>query len=115
MRVEVRFGKGKPLAFLPDTGAARAAYIDPAKAMALGLKPNGMVYKEKTFCSTPEVPGVESGEWSIAGKPLKPQPLAMTPLIKSVLADGLIGGRTFDEYGSVVFDYAGGRLVLGAG
>ena len=115
MRVEVRFGKAKPLAFLPDTGAPRAGYIDPVKAKALGLKPNGQSYKERTFCSTSEVPGVESGEWSIAGKPLKPQPLPATPLIRSVLADGLIGGRTFDEYGSVVFDYAGERLVLGAG
>jgi hypothetical protein len=115
MRVEVSFGKGKPLAFLPDTGAPRAGYIDPVRAKALGLKPNGKVYKERTFCSTSEVPGVESGEWSIAGKPLKPQPLAGTPLIRSVLADGLIGGRTFDEYGSVVFDYSGERLVFGAG
>jgi Aspartyl protease len=115
MRVEVSFGKGKPLAFLPDTGAPRAGYIDPAKAKALGLKPNGKTYKQRTFCSTAGVPGVESGEWSIAGKPLKPQPLPATPLIKSVLADGLIGGLTFDEYGSVVFDYAGERLVLGAG
>jgi hypothetical protein len=115
MRVEVRFGKGKALAFLPDTGAPRTGYIDPVRAKALGLKPNGKAYKQRTFCSTAEVPGVESGEWSIAGKPLKPQPLPATPLIKSVLADGLIGGRTFDEYGSVVFDYAGERLVLGAG
>jgi hypothetical protein len=115
MRIEVRFGKGKPLAFLPDTGAPRAGYIDPARAKALGLKPNGEAYKERTFCSSSEVPGVESGEWSIAGKPLRPQPLGATPLTKSVLADGLLGGRIFDEYGSVVFDYAGGRLVLGAG
>jgi hypothetical protein len=115
MRVKVSFGEGKPLAFLPDTGAPRGGYIDPIKAKAVGLKPNGKVYKERTFCSTSEVPGVESGEWSIAGKPLRPQPLAGTPLIRSVLADGLIGGETFDEYGSVVFDYAGGRLVLGAG
>jgi hypothetical protein len=115
MRVEVSFGKGKPLAFLPDTGAPRGGYVDPIKAKAVSLKPNGETYKERTFCSTSEVPGVESGEWSIAGKPLKPQPLAGTPLVRSVLADGLIGGRTFDEYGSVVFDYAGGRLALGAG
>jgi hypothetical protein len=115
MRVEVSFGKGKPLAFLPDTGAPRGGYIDPAKAKALDLKPNGKTYKQRTFCSTSEVPGVESGEWSIAGKPLRPQPLPGTPLIGSVLADGLLGGRTFDEYGSVVFDYAGERLVLGAG
>jgi hypothetical protein len=115
MRVEVNFGKGKPLAFLPDTGAPRAGYIDPIKAKALGLKPSGKVYKERTFCSTSEAPGVESGEWSIAGNPLKSQPLAGTPLIRSVLADGLVGGRTFEEYGSVVFDYAGERLVLGAG
>jgi Aspartyl protease len=84
-------------------------------AKALGLKPNGQSYKERTFCSTSEVPGVESGEWSIAGQPLKPQPVPSTPLIRSVLADGLIGGRTFDQYGSVVIDYAGERLVLGAG
>jgi hypothetical protein len=115
MRVEVSFGKGEPLAFLPDTGAPRAGYIDPVKAKALGLKPNGKAYKERTFCSTSEVPGVESGEWSIAGHPLKPQPLPGTPLTGSALADGLIGGRTFDQYGSVVFDYAGERLVLGAG
>jgi Aspartyl protease len=114
-RVEVSFGKGESLAFLPDTGAPRAGYIDPTRAKALGLKPNGKTYKQRTFCSTSEVPGVESGEWSIAGKPLRPQPLPVTPLITSVLADGLIGGRTFDEYGSVVFDYAGERLVLGAG
>jgi Aspartyl protease len=115
MRVEVGFGKGKPLAFLPDTGAARAGYIDPAEVKGLGLKPNGKLYEEKTFCSRRKVPGVESGRWSIAGKPLKPQPLVGTPLIGSVNADGLIGGLTFNEYGSVVFDYAGGRLVLGAG
>jgi Aspartyl protease len=115
MRVEVRFGQREALAFLPDTGAPRAGYIDLVRAKALGLKPNGQSYKERTFCSTAEVPGVESGEWSIAGKPLRPQPLPDTPLTKSVLADGLIGGLTFDEYGSVVFDYAGERLVLGAG
>jgi Aspartyl protease len=115
MRVEVRLGGGGPLAFIPDTGAPRAAYVDPTEAEALGLRPSGKAYEENSFCARRRVPGVEGGSWSISARPLRPRPLAVTPLIGSVHADGLIGGLTFDEYGSVVFDYTGGRLVLGAG
>jgi Aspartyl protease len=114
LRVEVDFGGHKRLSFIPDTGAARDGYIDPAEVKSLGLKTNGEAYEENSFCSRREAPGVESGSWSLAGKPLKPASLAVTPLIGSVRADGLLGGLTFDRYGSVVFDYAGGRLVLGA-
>jgi hypothetical protein len=115
MRVEVGFGRGRSLSFIPDTGAARAAYVDPARAKALGLKANGQTYEENGFCSHRRVPGVASGSWSIAGGPLAPRPLAVTPSVSSVHADGLLGGLTFEEFGSVVFDYGGGRLVLGAG
>ena len=94
----------------------RAALLGAVALAALGgVAVETSVAPVSAAATTAEAPGVESGEWSIAGKPLRPQPLPATPLTRSVLADGLMGGRTFDEFGSVVFDYADERLVLGAG
>jgi hypothetical protein len=58
---------------------------------------------------------VKSGEWSIADAPLKPQDMGVAELEKSVQAQGLLGSDTMSTYASVVFDYTGARLMLGAG
>ncbi len=43
------------------------------------------------------------------------QALGTANLITSGPAAGLLGADEMNRYGSVVFDYRGGRLILGAG
>jgi hypothetical protein len=59
--------------------------------------------------------GVASGPWSVAGHALPRQALLTSHILTSGPAAGLLGADVMDRFGSVVFDYHGGRFVLGAG
>jgi Aspartyl protease len=110
----VSFDNGKIQEWSPDTGAW-ISYINPNETKKLGLALTGKVLEGRTFCATPAVLTSKSGEWTLAGEPLKPQPIGSTPFVALDQAEGLLGSRTLSEFGSVVFDWAGGRLLLGAG
>jgi hypothetical protein len=54
------------------------------------------------------------GPWKLAGHKLAPRELGSIDLIKTSPSEGLLGADVMKEFVSVVFDYAGGRLLLGA-
>lgn len=112
--VGVAFGSHPTTDFTPDTGASTSV-VDATVAKQAGLTPVEVKERQNTVCSVVSVPEVASGSWSIARKPLLPQSIATTSLLTSGPSAGLLGSDQMSRYGSVVFDYRGGRLVLGAG
>ena len=111
--VKVAIGSHAPAEFTPDTGATLSA-IDTGVAASFGLTAVRTRVRQSTVCTIATLPEVSSGSWSIAGYPLKPQPLGTVGLERTTGAAGLLGADQMSRFGSVIFDYAGGRLVLGA-
>jgi predicted aspartyl protease len=111
---EVTIGQTKPQKWLVDTGSDTSA-VDPGLVKAAKLRSTGEARRSPTFCSTVDLHEFQSGSWSLAGEPLKPQRLGQIDLVDSVGVPGLLGAYPMVKYGSVVFDFAGGRLLLGAG
>lgn len=112
--IKVRFGTQSPLAFAPDTGASQSA-VDTNIAKQAGLASVNARVKQGTVCTVAAFPEVRTGPWSVAGHPLRPQVVGVTGLERTTGVAGLLGADQMSRYGSVIFDYAGGRLVLGAG
>jgi len=116
MLVHARIGANTRVALAPDTGSS-GSLLDDKTADRLALKPTKFVETGSTVCSTITTPYVLSGAWSLAGQALPPlimSTLSLGPLLE-VGFSGLLGSDVFSRYPSVVFDYAGGRLLLGAG
>jgi hypothetical protein len=112
--VKIRFGTQPPLAFTPDTGASQSA-VDTAAAARAGLASAHARVRQGTVCTIAVLPEVRTGPWSVAGHRLRPQPVGVTGLQRTTGVAGLLGADQMSRFGSVIFDYAGGRLVLGAG
>jgi hypothetical protein len=112
----VRFAQHRRMQFVPDTGDSQSV-IDRAAARPLGLAPSNVVAKQTTVCSFVTVPLVHSGPWSIGGNELAQQLIGSTNLgvVGAAGFVGLLGADQLSRFGSVIFDYQGGRLVLGAG
>ena len=112
--VQVRLGTHAPLNFTPDTGASQSA-VDPGVARQAGLASANARVRQGTVCTVATFPEVRTGSWSVAGHPLPPQVVGVTGLVSTTGVAGLLGADQMSRFGSVIFDYAGGRLVLGAG
>lgn len=112
--VKVAFGDMKPTAWTVDTGADLSV-ADSKLVKEAGLEPNGTAQEGTAICANIVTPEYDSGDWKMAGNPLAPQPIASTPLSKNLEAGGLVGSDLLASYGSVVFDWGGGQLLLGAG
>jgi Aspartyl protease len=110
----ISFGSHAKQDFTPDTGASTSA-VDVSVAKQARLAPTHVRAKENTACSVVTAPKVVSGPWSLAGHALRPQSLVAARLLTSGPVAGLLGSDQMSRFGSVVFDYRGGRLVLGAG
>jgi hypothetical protein len=112
----VRFGTHAPLTFAPDTGSSQSV-VDTGTAANLSLSPVNVDARQETVCSTITISEVSSGPWSVGGVALVPQALGTLSLgpVSSAGFSGLLGSDAMRRFGSVVFDYAGGRLILGAG
>ena len=106
-------GGGEKHEFNPDTGAS-ISIVDKTLGKKLHLKSTGKSSKTNTACTVVTVPGVMRGPWELAGKKLAPRELGTVDLVKTSPSEGLLGADVMKEYGSVVFDYAGGRFLLGA-
>jgi hypothetical protein len=116
MLVHVTLGSNSHVALAPDTGSS-GSLIDDKTASRLGLATTKFVETGSTVCSTITTPYVLTGGWSLAGEAMPPllvSTLSLGPLLQ-VGFSGLLGSDVFSRYPSVVFDYAGGRLLLGAG
>lgn len=112
--VKIRFGTQPPLVFAPDTGASQSA-VDSTVAKGAGLASANARVRQGTVCTVAVFPEVRTGPWSVAGLRLRPQVVGVTGLLRTAGVAGLIGSDQMSRFGSVIFDYSGGRLVLGAG
>jgi hypothetical protein len=112
--VKVVLGSHSPAEFTPDTGASQSA-VDSGVASRYGLATLSTQVRQATVCTIATLPEVGSGRWSIAGHQLKPQPLGSVALKQTTGVAGLFGADQMSKFGSVIFDYSGGRLVFGAG
>jgi hypothetical protein len=89
--------------------------VSTSVARAESLPHTDLAQRQATVCSVITVPLVHSGPWSVSGLNLSPQLLGDTSFGTIGLGGtlGLLGSDQLKRYGWVVFDYAGGRMVLG--
>jgi hypothetical protein len=112
--VRLRFGTGPARTFAVDTGSSQSV-VASSVARAQHLSGTKLAQRQSTVCSTIVTPLVHSGAWSLPGVTLQPQ-LIDTADFGAISAGGLVGLWGSDQlirYGWVIFDYQGGRLVLG--
>jgi hypothetical protein len=114
LSVRVRFGGGSRRSFVVDTGSSQSVVSSPV-AKAESLARTDLAQRQATVCSVITVPLVHSGAWSVPGQPLYRQLLGNTTFGSIGLGgtEGLLGSDQLKRYGWVVFDYTGGRLVMG--
>ncbi len=113
---QVSVGTHRPVPFAVDTGSSQSV-VDQTTARGLDLTPTNVAERQTTVCSTITVPLRHVSSWAVGDVPLQPGPLATADLGPVQLAgfEGLLGSDQLIHFGSVVFDFDGGRLVLGAG
>jgi hypothetical protein len=114
LSVAVRLGTGPRRSFVVDTGSSQSV-VSTSVAKAQSLTRTELAQRQATVCSVITVPLVHSGSWSIPGLPLHPQLVGDTSFGTIGLSgtQGLLGSDQLQRYGWVVFDYTGGRLILG--
>jgi hypothetical protein len=114
LQVRLRIGHGPARTFAVDTGSSQSV-VSSALAKAQHLARSDLAQRQSTVCSVITVPLVHTGRWSIPGVSLHPQLVGETnfgPIGGGGIV-GLLGSDQLIRYGWVIFDYRGGRLVLG--
>jgi Aspartyl protease len=114
LNVRLRFGKGTYKDFIVDTGSSQSVVAN-ALADSAHLAHSDLAQRQTTVCSTITAPLVHSGTWFIPGVALHPQLLGSVNFgpIGAGGTAGLLGSDQLQRFGWVIFDYRGGRLVLG--
>jgi gag-polyprotein putative aspartyl protease/Aspartyl protease len=114
LNVRLRFGAGSVRTFVVDTGSSQSV-VAAAVAKKAHLASTDLAQRQPTVCSTITAPLVHSGPWSIPGQTLHPQLLGVANFgpISSNGTAGLLGSDQLQRFGWVIFDYSGGRLLLG--
>jgi predicted aspartyl protease len=114
LNVRLRFGRGATQDFIVDTGSSQSV-VATSLAKSLHLGHSDLAQRQTTVCSTITVPLVHSGTWSLPGVTLHPQLLGSANFgsISAGGTAGLLGSDQLKRFGWVIFDYSGGRLVLG--
>jgi hypothetical protein len=123
LRVPVAFGSHAPRQFIPDMGAV-VSVVDSGVATVVGLAGRNQKTTQSTICSVIASPDVFTGTWSLTGgqrgsaapasHALAPQLVATMDLAGLPGVAGLLGADEMSRFASVVFDYAGGRILFGA-
>ena len=114
MVVPVKLGTGDPQNFVIDTGAL-GSDMDTQVAADAHLKHTDMAHAGYGACNTTTAPLVQSGHWSVPGLALHPQLLEVESF-GAISAGGIVGTLGSDQlarFGWVIFDYRGGRPILG--
>jgi predicted aspartyl protease len=110
--VAVQFASAR-LAFMVDTGSSNSAVSTKAAATLklAALKKSAKVSGVGCEATAGQV---KSGAWSLSGTQLQKQTLLSIklPVVSSAGLAGLLGSDQLSHFGSVVLDYAGGRLLL---
>ena len=114
LSVAVRFSGGPRRNFVVDTGSSQSV-VAASVARAGRLAGTDLAQRQATVCSVITFPLVHSGPWSLPGRPLYQQLIGETDFgaISVGGIDGLLGSDQLKRFGWVVFDYSGGRMVLG--
>ena len=114
LNVRLRFGRGVYRTYVIDTGSSQSL-VASSVAKSVGLAQSDLAQRQTTVCSIITIPLVHSGPWSLPGATLHPQLLASVNFgaIGSDGIAGLLGSDQLQRFGWVIFDYRGGRLVLG--
>jgi hypothetical protein len=112
--VAVRFHTGPRRRFVVDTGSSQSV-VATTVTREESLSGTNLAQRQATVCSVITVPLVRSGIWSVPGVPLHPQLVGETDFgaISAGGIEGLLGSDQLKRFGWVVFDYAGGVMVLG--
>jgi hypothetical protein len=112
--VRLRFAHRAARTFIVDTGSSQSV-VAKSVAESDHLASTDLAQRQPTVCSTITAPLVRSGSWSIPGVQLHPQLLGAVNFgpIGADGTAGLIGSDQLRRFGWVIFDYSGGRLVLG--
>jgi hypothetical protein len=123
LRTPVAFGPDTAREFIPDTGAV-VSVVDTGVAATVGLSRLDEKTTQSTVCSIVASPDVLTGQWRLIGSrhgaaapasdALEPQAVATMDLAGLPGVAGFLGADLMSRYASVVFDYAGGRLLFGA-
>ncbi len=114
LEVNLRLGHNRPHIFVVDTGSSQSV-VSSALAKKDHLAHTNQAQRQTTVCSTITSPLDQSGPWSVPGVTLYPQDLGVVsfgPISDNGTA-GLLGSDQLERFGWVIFDYRGGRLVLG--
>jgi predicted aspartyl protease len=111
--VKVKVGSTKPQPWLIDTGST-SSVIDPDIVERAHLKPTGAAHQTETYCSVVNVPEYKAPNLTLSSGKLPPQTIAS---FKGSAAGegGILGAYPLWQYGSVVFDWPGAKLLLGVG
>jgi hypothetical protein len=114
LNVRLRFGQGAVRTFVVDTGSSQSV-VASAVARQARLASTNLAQRQLTVCSTIIAPLVHSGRWALPGQKLYRQLLGVANFgaISAGGTAGLLGSDQLQRFGWVIFDYSGGRLVLG--
>jgi predicted aspartyl protease len=112
-KVEMGIESGRAEPWLIDTGSSYT-FVDPRLVERAGWRATGTAQKGNTYCSTITVPEYTATSLTLGGNRLESQTIASFGG-NAPGSGGTVGAFTLWQYGSVVFDWAGGRLLLGAG
>lgn len=107
----VQFHSPVKYAFMIDTGASGSAISNEAASslklptLKRRVQVSGAACQQSTAL-------VRSGTWSMSGTPLHAETLTSIKLPHANNIFGLIGSDELSRFGSIVIDYAGGRLLV---
>ncbi len=111
--VKVKVGSTKPQPWLVDTGSA-TSLIEPDIVERAGLKATGTVQKARTYCSLTTVAEYHAPSLSLGSGKLRPQVIVSSQGAANG-EGGILGAFSLWQYGSVVFDWPGAKMLLGVG
>jgi predicted aspartyl protease len=111
--VPVQFSSAKKFVFIIDTGASSSAVSTTAASTLRLAKLKTRTEVSGVGCEA-SAAQVKSGRWSLSGVSLQEQTLTSItlPTTSSEGVSGLLGSNQLSHFGSVVLDYAGGRLLI---
>jgi Aspartyl protease len=111
--VKVGVGSTKPRPWLIDTGSS-SSVIDPDVVKRAKLKATGTVQQGVTYCSIIEVPEFRAPNLTLSSGKLMPQTIGSFKA-GAKREGGVLGAYSLWQFGSVVFDWPGAKLLLGVG
>jgi hypothetical protein len=111
--VKVRVGSTKPRPWLIDTGTS-SSVIDPDIVKRAKLKATGTAQQGVTYCSVITVPEYRAPTLTVSSGKLMPQAIGSFKA-GGGREGGILGAFSLWQFGSVVFDWPGGKLLLGVG